>query len=89
LKILRDDENHDFDDPSETVVDPEGAITAPHAVLQLPGYDVGRADGCKACCLSCQEEVFAALIHVAHEHGLEVSEIANLVAAVRGRISPV
>jgi len=89
LTASDDDALYDWSESSETVADPEGAITEPHATLNLPGYDVGRADGCKACCESCQEEVLAALDSVARLHGLTDDEIKHLIAAVRQRITPV
>jgi hypothetical protein len=70
----------------DTVIDTP--ITAPHAILELPGYDVGRKDGCRACCQSCQEEVMRALIVVAGSKGLTRDEIANLIAAVRCEMVP-
>jgi hypothetical protein len=78
----------EWDEDAKTVVE-EDAVTAPHEVLQLPGYDVGRNDGCIACCRSCQEEVFAALELVCLSRGLTKSETEHIILAVRRKITPV
>ena len=79
---------NEWDEASETVVDPEGAITEPHAVLELPGYEVGRADGCKACWSEGQEDAIAAFYYVCRARGLSDGEIDAIVVAMRQRFTP-
>ena len=86
-----EDDDLEWERAPATVVDSD-AITAPHPVVGLPGFEPGRAkgreEGCAACCKKCQDEVFEALEIEFRSRGLAKDEIAHIALAIRQRIAP-